>query len=266
MNKYNGTQTLIQSGKLSTFCFLAVLLSIIFSSCTVQKRLHRKGWNVQWHHNKSGNSKTKENSDKTAYQARKNEDNKAVNTIPKETKAAEKNLGQQDMIQAKDNTTEQTPHADPTKKSEPTSEEVEKETVSKNKIKNDTGVSAKDAQKEPQSNYELLIAGAIISFALAGGLFFLGLVMATWNSLNIGFAIPDLFLISAAAFVVLGIAFLVIFIDRKAFQNKSKSSNSNKQGEEKSEELRGRNKKRDTIGMIIIFLGVVTMIVLAALH
>ncbi|GAB5416463.1 MAG: hypothetical protein Crog4KO_09500 [Crocinitomicaceae bacterium] len=50
-----------------------LLASIVAASCTVQKRVHRKGWYVQWHFDKKDSKNQSENS--------KNTESKAVTTI-----------------------------------------------------------------------------------------------------------------------------------------------------------------------------------------
>jgi len=58
---------------------IAVLGFGTFSSCTVQKRVHRKGWFIQWHTNKSSNVQNKEN--KISSQIEPNTDSQGISPI-----------------------------------------------------------------------------------------------------------------------------------------------------------------------------------------
>ena len=45
--------------KLSLFLVVAFMSTLILDSCTVQKRYHRKGFNVNWNHTSIGGKKDK---------------------------------------------------------------------------------------------------------------------------------------------------------------------------------------------------------------
>lgn len=68
--------------KLSLFLVVAFMSTLILDSCTIQKRYHRKGFNVNWNHTSIGGKKDK---NKVAYESAEEE----IAEV-KESKATEK--------------------------------------------------------------------------------------------------------------------------------------------------------------------------------